>query len=270
ENIRDDLESLLNGTKSEKNQGSVSQKFVHTFISWDVLPYEEEQAHFGVVGQRIESLHSLLKGSAVIVTTPAGLMYPTCPRDQFELSLMPVKQGDTIDFENFTETLILRGYERLHAVEHPGHIAVRGGIVDVFVHGCEFPYRIEFWGDEVNSIRTFDPETQRSIGGIDTIEILPPAEILMDFGLERDSERRLKECENSHNISLIDIREHLEHSDYTEGMEQYLYILYGERSLVTDYLPEDTLVVYHHPAAVDSGFDHRAEELEELYARFMK
>ncbi|GAF91315.1 unnamed protein product, partial [marine sediment metagenome] len=191
-----------------------------------------------------------------------------CPRDQFELSLIPVRRGDNVDFEDFTRTLTQRGYERLNAVEHPGHIAIRGGIVDVFLHGEEQPHRIEFWGDEVQSIRIFDVETQRSIREVEEVEILPPSEVLLDFGLEYSSEKRLSDVERKDGINLKEIRELFRDGIYREGLEQYLYLLYGENSSPVSYFPRDILVILHHPGAVEAALERRIKEVEDLFMSY--
>ena len=277
ENIHDDLESFQSlwtdplekrkkeGSESAGDSSPENNLPIYTFPQWETLPYEEKKVHFGITGQRIQALRALLEPPALIVTTAAALMCPTCPRDQFELSLISVQRGRNVDFEDFTRTLIQRGYERLNAVEHPGHIAIRGGIVDVFLHGAEQPHRIEFWGDDVQSIRIFNVETQRSIKEVEKVEILPPSEILLDFGLEDFSEKRLSDVEHRDGINLEEIRELLRDGIYREGLEQYLYLLYGENSSPVSYFPNDIIVILHHPGAVEAAFEQRFEEVENLF-----
>ena len=144
------------------------------FPQRETLPYEDSDPHVEISGQRVEALRDLLAGRvSVLVSTARALaerMPLTGDGGSIELSL---NEGAEMRLSEVASRLETMGFEPVHTIQELGEFAVRGGIVDVFPYGHDFPLRIELWGDEIESIRRFDLLTQRSIERVDRVEILP-------------------------------------------------------------------------------------------------
>ena len=157
-----DLEALL-------GEGSV-----YLYPQRESLPYEEAEPHLEIGGARVEALEALLSGRAALLVTTARAMQELSPAvhglDDLRLEL---RVGQRIRLAELAETLEAMGFERAATVEEVGQFALRGGIVDVFGFGAPEPARIEFFGDEIESVRFFDILTQLSVRAVETLELLP-------------------------------------------------------------------------------------------------
>ncbi|MBH0193072.1 MAG: hypothetical protein HP492_15195, partial [Nitrospira sp.] len=149
------------------------------FPEWETLPYEETAPHVGLIARRMTTLHRLLTGSSLLlVTSVAAAMHRLIPRSTFEEAVLRFKTGGACEREPFLAGLLRLGYRRVSVVEIPGEFSVRGGIVDIFSTAYADPLRLEFLGDQVESIRLFDPSTQTSIETLRDGVILPAREFL--------------------------------------------------------------------------------------------
>ncbi|MEX0837766.1 MAG: transcription-repair coupling factor [Gemmatimonadota bacterium] len=146
----------------------------HLFPQKEALPYEEHEPHLEIGGLRVEALEAVFSGRAqILVTTPRGLQERIpVPADLAHLR-RTIRTGDETDFAALIADLEAWGFERVAMVEEVGQLAVRGGILDLFSVAAGEPVRIEFWGDEVVSIRTFDVLDQRSTGTLEETHVLP-------------------------------------------------------------------------------------------------
>lgn len=160
-----DLESLL------------GEAAVGLYPQWEILPYEERAPQREIEGQRLEFLVGLLEGTLRVgVTTARAAFQKVLPPRALEDRLVRVAVGDRIELDRLLERLIAMGFEREAMVTEVGTFSVRGGIVDVFGYRHDDPVRIELVGDEVESIRAFDLATQRSVGALERVEVLPARE----------------------------------------------------------------------------------------------
>lgn len=149
------------------------------FPEWETLPYEETAPHVGLIARRMTTLHRLLTGSSLIlVTSVAAAMHRLIPRATFEEAVLRFKTGGACEREPFLAGLLRLGYRRVSVVEIPGEFSVRGGIVDIFSTAYADPLRLEFLGDQVESIRLFDASTQTSIETLRDGVVLPAREFL--------------------------------------------------------------------------------------------
>ncbi|MEK7812169.1 MAG: DEAD/DEAH box helicase, partial [Candidatus Desantisbacteria bacterium] len=148
---------------------------VDYFPSLEVLPYEENPPSDELVGQRFAILERLSKGERIVlVTSLAAILYRiSSPKDMLTIKVLI---EDTLSRDSLLEDLVMIGYERAGMTYDRGDFSCRGGIVDVFPISAEYPVRIEFFGDTIESIRQFDPDTQRSIGFLNEVEIFPRQE----------------------------------------------------------------------------------------------
>ncbi len=137
------------------------------FPAWDCLPYDRVSPHAGVVAQRMTALARLsrLKGHdrpSILLTTVNAALQRVPAREIVATQSLSVAPGNVLDMEGITRWLELNGFTRASTVREPGDYAVRGGIIDLFAPGMAEPVRLDFFGDQLESIRSFDPETQRS------------------------------------------------------------------------------------------------------------
>jgi transcription-repair coupling factor (superfamily II helicase) len=149
------------------------------FPEWETLPYEETAPHVGLIARRMTALHRLRTGQpAVLVTSVAAAMHRLIPRLTFEQAVLRFETGGAYEREPLLAGLLRLGYRRVSVVEIPGEFSVRGGLVDIFSTAYADPIRVEFLGDQVESIRLFDPSTQTSIKKLNDGLVLPAREFL--------------------------------------------------------------------------------------------
>ncbi len=151
------------------------------FPAWDCLPYDRVSPHAGVVAQRMMALARLarVKGRekpAIVLATVNAVLQRVPPRETLARQSLSAAPGNLFAMSGVTQWLELNGFIRAATVREPGDYAVRGGIVDLFAPGMGDPVRLDFFGDTLESIRSFDPETQRTIGDLRTLDLVPMAE----------------------------------------------------------------------------------------------
>ncbi len=197
-----------------------------------------------LVKERVKTLRRLLEGKPVtIVTTYAALMSPMALWDS-DRDVIYMDRGGTIDETELARRLVDFGYEKTYQVESPGQFSVRGGIVDIFDLTEENPYRIELWGDEIESIRSFDVLSQRSIEKLESISVFPATEFVLDEARLRNGLKKLEEeaakqeklfrdsfrTEEAHRISIQmkELREQLVEFKSKVNLEGYIRYFYED------------------------------------------
>jgi len=256
ESLRDDLERILPPER------------VCRFPAWDVSMYDGRSPHLDVMGERLEALSALAAGSASVVVAPVGaVMGHTLTPDLLDLCTVTLQVGADHPPVQLGDHLVEIGYERVVTVEGPGQFSVRGGIVDVCSFGNPEPVRVEFFGDEVTSLRSFDLGSQRSTGALETARLLPCREAVMAVTMGDDFDASLEAAEGALEIPLTILRETLQSRGMFDGAEHYLGVLYGSGSSESpaqtgflDHLPSSALLAVDDPAGV-------AVEAEALWAR---
>ncbi|HSM06294.1 MAG TPA: transcription-repair coupling factor [Longimicrobiales bacterium] len=152
----------------------------HLFPQRESLPYESDEPHVEIGGLRVEAVEAVFSGEGRILVTTVRALQERVPLPAHLADLrLTLRVGDTLPFSTLVEILEERGFERVPVVEQVGQFAVRGGILDVFSFGSPEPLRVEFWGDEIESLRTFDILDQRSSGTLEEAHVLP-----VDFSAE--------------------------------------------------------------------------------------
>lgn len=150
---------------------------VYVYPAKDLLFYQADLRGKELLKERMEVIQGILENKeATVIVSFDGFMDALLPLKEIENSIFAIKSGQTLDFEQMKKDMVRLGYDREVQVEGPGQFAVRGGILDIFPLTEEVPIRIELWGDEVDSIRTFDVESQRSIENLEEIKIYPSTE----------------------------------------------------------------------------------------------
>ena len=252
EALRNDLERLLDADS------------VGYFPSWDVAHFDGRSPQLDTVGLRLEVLDQLHRAQGGIVVVPsAALMGHTLTPELFELCLLTLKVNQATSPRDLADHLVEIGYERVTTVEGVGQFSMRGGILDYCSFGSENPVRIEFWGDEISSIRSFDLSTQRSIEQLETTRILPCRESVLPLTMNEEYIANLEKAEKTLGIELPNMRSVLEREGVFEGQEHYLGVLYGERTGLLNHVPDGCLVVLDDPDGI-------AAEAESAWAACQK
>jgi transcription-repair coupling factor (superfamily II helicase) len=244
------------------------EKRLHLFPSWEILPFENLSPHPDSIAARLEGLYHLLEGQApILVSTPAALMQKVIPREALQRSYRYLVPGEERAREGLIEHLASWGFQNVPLVEERGDFSVRGGIVDIFPPDYALPLRLEFSGDRLESIREFDPATQRSKKALPDLLILP----MKEFSTRRDDidaiareiDKRAADLEmdrKDKNSLLESLREGIP----LAGMEFFVPYFYPELSTVFSYLPlETTLWIDEaaHVAAEAARFEHLVEQM---------
>ncbi len=213
------------------------------FPDWETLPYDVFSPHQDIVSERLGTLYRLPRlDRGVLVVPAATLMQRLAPKGWLESRCLQFHPGDPLRLEEMRERLDAGGYRCVTEAAEPGEFAVRGSILDLFPMGSDTPYRIDLFDDEVETIRRFDPETQRSTGRVSAIELLPGREHPTgEEGISRFRQAFRVRFEGDPNRSLI-------YRDVSEGrlpggIEYYLPLFFDETATLFDYLPESVLMV---------------------------
>ena len=225
-----------------------------------VLPGREWQLRPGAIGShafeqsRLGALYALTEGMTAAVATADALMARTLPPALLRRLTTEVSLGQRVDPAELARHLTEAGYVRCQQVEGVGQFALRGGILDVYSPMMDQPVRIEFFDDEVDSMGTFDPSTQRRVKNVHEARLLPAAEVLPGAaeggltGLAARLKELAEKLEKKHKAEALvqtlrqDV-ERLENGAALGGADRYLAAVYGQTTTALDYLPPDTLVV---------------------------
>ncbi|MCR8846645.1 transcription-repair coupling factor [Paenibacillus sp. SC116] len=217
-----------------------------------------------VIAQRIEAMTRLAKGFRGIVVTPyAGLRRYLPAKEVMAKVEMTIAVDQEQPLEQLLSFLVSVGYERTERVESKGEMSVRGGILDIYPYTSELPYRLEWFDDTVESIRSFDPTDQRSLEKLDRLLITPSKELigersqfeqaadraaqLLEEQLAKMSDRQVKDRLRQEIHHEID---RLREGMYFNEMYKYVTLMYPEGNTLYDYMPNDTLLIIDEPARV--------------------
>ncbi len=250
--------------------GPGGQKNVLYLPQFETLPYEPLSPHPDITAARIKTLVLMAekKEPYVLVTTPAALSQKCAPENILEKSFMRIKVGDTTDREKLAEFFALSGYVFSDPVEEPGAFAFRGGILDCYPPDEETPLRIEFFGDEVESIRRFDAETQRSMKFLRKAAIPPMKEtnyLNSDPAFIVNNLDALDSGDNGSSPALARIRARFLNREFFPAMERFLPLFYGEAATPADYLPEDIAAVLCEPEKINEHIGLYRDQISEGY-----
>lgn len=209
---------------------------------WETLPYDLFSPHQDITSRRIRTLHRLPSTRHGVLVVPARtLMHRLPPVSYLQANTLILEVGQSLDIDRWRLQLEAAGYRYSENVYEHGEYAVRGAILDIFPMGASQPYRIDLFDDEIETLRTFDPETQRSIDRIDRIELLPAYEF--PWHKEARSGFRNRWFEQFPNADRdAPIYQDVSHGITPPGIEYYLPLFFDETATLFDYLPGETLV----------------------------
>lgn len=207
------------------------------FPDWETLPYDQFSPHHDLVSERLSTLSRLQKTKhAVVISAASTLMHRLCPPAFLNQHGLVLKERETLDIDAFRKQLEQSGYHCVNKVLEHGEFAVRGALIDLYPMGCELPFRIELFDDEIDSLRIFDPESQRTIEKISQVQILPAREYAMDEAGITAFRRGFRET-FSGNPSLCPVYETVSDGKFFSGLEYYLPLFFEKTATFFDYLP---------------------------------
>ncbi len=236
----------------------------------DALPYERLIGDAQTTQQRMQAMITLVGGkrAPIVICSARALTQPIIPPKELATSLFSLEPGQEIDLTLMLEQLYNLGYEPVTEVEEPGQFSHRGGIIDLFPPSFPRPVRVEFFGDEIESLRTFDQETQRSLNPINECTIGPAREAIPVRGPEAvkeleqlDSSMLHKDAEEHWKQDLEELRQKRSFPD----IAFYIPYLHNQATIL-DYLPRTGLLILDNPAHIQNhitDFDAQAQEMRE-------
>lgn len=213
------------------------------FPDWETLPYDRFSPHQDIISDRLATLYRLpflTKGA--VITTVNTLMQQLPPRDYLNAQSFLLKLGDVINIDVLRTRLVSAGYYIVNQVREHGEVAIRGSIIDLFPMGSQKPYRIDLFDNEIETIRFFSTETQRSLEKIDEINLLPAKEFPMT---ETSIENFRQEWRNQFpgNPLQSPIYQDISEGIYSPGIEYYFPLFFTHTNTLFDYLPQNTIIV---------------------------
>lgn len=240
---------------------------VYLFPSLDVLPYFHLSPNPDVIMDRLGLLWKLnyLKTPSIVIVPLAALIRKLIPRDVFKKNSFSLARGDSINHEELAQKLTHLSFQRTPLVEDQGGFAIRGGLIDVYSSVHDLPARIDLFGDSIESIRLYDPKTQKTIQTVDQYHIIPAREILF-LELEKKFSGKLKKLCDENEIPKSErdiVNESLDQKIYFNGIESYLPFFYKSPSTLFDYFPNESLICFADQEALEIELDQFLQELEQ-------
>ncbi|MCR8921919.1 transcription-repair coupling factor [Dasania sp. GY-MA-18] len=230
---------------------------------WETLPYDTFSPHEDIISERLTTLHKLKNMHKGLLIIPIStLMHRLLPQSYLDAHTLQIQLGQTFDIAAMRNKFEASGYRCVDTVYEHGEFALRGAIMDIYPMGSKLPYRIDLLGDEIDTLRTFDPETQRTVKQVKEINLLPGKE----FPLDKDGIANFRN--NWHQAFDVDhsrcpIYQDISQGIAPAGIEYYLPLFFDHCSTLFDYLPDDSLFFSF------DGLDRAAEQFwRDLHSRY--
>jgi transcription-repair coupling factor (superfamily II helicase) len=219
---------------------------VHLLPDWETLPYDHFSPHQDLISERLATLHHIHSHSCDVLVVPVTtVLYPLPPVEYLAAFTFFLKRGEKLDVTRLREQMIFAGYSHVQQVLSPGEYCVRGGIIDLFAMGSVLPYRIDLLDDEIETIATFDVDTQRSLYPVPEIRLLPAREFpLDDAGQSRFRQNFRERFEGDPSRSHI--YKNVSKGNAPAGIEYYLPLFFDKTATLFDYLPKNATLCLHH------------------------
>ncbi len=233
------------------------------FPDWETLPYDYFSPHQDIISERLSTLHRLSSTDKGILIVPVTtLMHRLLPTQYLDAHSLLLNVGQAFNAESMRRQLESNGYRCMDSVYEHGEFTLRGSIMDIFPMGSPLPFRIDLLDDEIDSLRTFDPETQRTVKRVDKISLLPAKE----FPLDQQGIARFRQ--QWHQYFDVDHRHCPIYQDVSQGIapagiEYYLPLFFDHCSSLFDFLPDNSLIFY------SEGLEGAADQFwKDIHKRF--
>lgn len=248
------------------------EKNVLIYPSKDVLFFSADIHGNAIVRRRMEIFKSLIEGERCTVVLTVDALLDKIPELSYIKSkIIPLKEGDILDVDEFKSRLVELGYEKTETVEGVGEFAIRGGIIDIFPLTEETPYRIDMWDDEIDTIRSFDVESQRSIERVESVNIYPATEMVLskariNKGIKaieaelKPYEEKLRKSfrtEAAHRIKkeVAALKEQLTEFNGAIGVDGFVDYFYSKTMSLLDCIPADACILLDEPRRIKECAD---------------
>jgi transcription-repair coupling factor (superfamily II helicase) len=238
-------------------------KVIHVLPDWEVLPYDVFSPHPDIISERLAALAELPRLKSAVILAPADTLgQRLAPRGYVDARTFNLSVGDRLEIEPLRARLVEAGYASVSQVSTPGEFALRGSLFDVFPMGAASPLRVDLFDDEVEAIREFDPETQRSGEALKQVRLLPGREMPLDADSVKAFRLRYRkrfEGDPTRSVIYRGVSDGLA----PPGIEFYLPLFFDETSTLLDYLPTDTVVCAG--AGLHGDIERAANSVAERY-----
>ncbi|MFC7408294.1 transcription-repair coupling factor [Hydrogenophaga atypica] len=237
------------------------------FPDWETLPYDSFSPHQDLISERLATLWRIQQrnkdnGADVVLVPATTALYRLAPPSFLAGYTFEFKVKQKLDEAKLKGQLTLAGYNHVTQVVSPGEYAVRGGLIDLFPMGSPVPYRVDLFDDEIDSIRTFDPDSQRSLYPVPQVRLLPGREFPMDEAARARFRSRWRELLEG-DPTKSRIYKDMGNGVATAGIEYYLPLFFEETATVFDYLGEQATVVLH--GDLEPAFQHFWQDTKERF-----
>ncbi len=253
-----------------KDIKSLTNEKVYYLSKKEFVIYDYDVQSLENTENRAYVLSKLVQGDIkILVTTIEAMIQPVIDKQLFVNNIINIKNSDTLDISEFTNHLINSGYERNDMVESKGQFCIRGGIIDVFPNNMELGVRIELFGDEVDSIRTFNVVSQRSIDVIDNVQIYPTKEYIFDnldinkviSNINKIDKNKLGKKEQE---KLDQDIEEIENGNYINKIDKYFSAFYNKAYSILEYIPNDMLIFFDEIERIEQRINNINYETNEI------
>ncbi|AWL03323.1 transcription-repair coupling factor [Massilia oculi] len=239
----------------------------HLLPDWETLPYDAFSPHQDLVSERLATLHEIRNGQCDVLVVPATTaLVRLAPPSFLAAYTFFFRQGERLDEAKLKAQLTLAGYTHVSQVMSPGEYSVRGGLIDLFPMGSVLPYRLDLFGDDIESIRTFDADTQRSLYPVKEVRLLPGREFPMDDAARTAFRGRWRERFEG-DPTRSPIYRDIGNGIASAGIEYYLPLFFDETANLFDYLPLEAPVAL--VGDIDAAIQRFWLDTESRY-RFLK
>ena len=237
------------------------------FPDWETLPYDSFSPHQDLISERLATLWRIQQrdqeqGADVVIVPATTALYRLAPPAFMAGYTFEFKVRQKLDEAKFKAQLTLAGYQHVTQVVSPGEYAVRGGLIDLFPMGSLVPYRVDLFDDEIDSIRTFDPDSQRSLYPVPEVRLLPGREFPMDEAARTRFRKRWRELLEG-DPTKSRIYKDIGNGVATAGIEYYLPLFFEQTATVFDYLGADATLVLH--GDLEPAFQRFWQDTRERY-----
>ena len=236
---------------------------VTLFPDWETLPYDSFSPHQDLISERLATLWAIRQRQADVVLVPATTaLVRLAPPSFLAAYTFDFKQGQKLDEAALKSQLTLAGYQHVTQVVSPGEYAVRGGLIDLFPMGSPQPFRVDLFDDEIDSIRAFDPDSQRSLYPVPAVRLLPGREFPMDEAAQARFRHRWRELLEG-DPTRSRLYKDMGNGVASAGIEYYLPLFFEHTASVFDYLGEQATLVLH--GDLEASFQQFTQDTRERH-----
>ena len=212
---------------------------------WETLPYDHFSPHQDLVSERLATLYRMSRGDCdVVIVAATTALYRFAPPSYLAAFTFFIEQGETLDVDRLRSQLALAGYQHVTQVVSPGEFGIRGGLIDLFPMGSPLPYRIDLFDNQIESIRTFDVDSQRTVYPVPRVRLLPAREFPQDEAGRTRFRGRFREVFEG-DPSKSSLYKDVSNGIMPAGIEYYLPLFFDATATLAEYLPLEALVCLH-------------------------